>query len=140
MVAAEGLGELGGLPVADGACDAVDGERAVLQELAGPRHPDALEVAPEAGLTRFGESALELAPRRGDPAGHVVERQALGVVAVDQLGGLLEQLPATVDRGLSLRGGRHLDEHTQVRGDRIAADKLAPFGTSKGAGCRFATG
>ena len=61
MVAPEDLGELGRLAVADRRGHVLDRKRAVEQELGGARHPDALELAAEAGAAGLGERALELA-------------------------------------------------------------------------------
>src|SRR5205085_7456701 len=58
VVAAEGLGELRRLPVADPAGDLADGQRALQQHLERAPHADLREVGPEAGLTRLGERPL----------------------------------------------------------------------------------
>ena len=61
------------------------------QHLGGLLHAHAGQVVAERGLADLGVGALELAARRGDAAGDVVEREVGGVLAIDDLRGLVEQ-------------------------------------------------
>src|SRR6185436_11391157 len=103
-VAPEGLRELGGLAVADAVRDLAHGQAAAGEQLRRLLHPDPREVVAEGGLTDLGVGALQLAPRGGDPAGDVVEREVAAVLLVDDLRGLLEEARAKSDRCRSLRG------------------------------------
>ena len=75
-VAAERLGELGGLAVADAVGDLAHGHAAAGEQLGGAVHADAGQVLAEGGVADLGVGALELAARGGDAAGDVVERRA----------------------------------------------------------------
>jgi hypothetical protein len=97
VVAAEGLGELGGLAVADASGHLAHRERALAEHLEGPAHADLGEVRAEARAAGLGEGALELTPRRGEPAGHRVELEVAGVLALDDLDGLLEEGAPALD-------------------------------------------
>src|SRR4051794_807759 len=105
VVAPERLGELGRLAVAHAVGDLADRQVAVAQQLTGPLHADAGQVLPERGLAHLGVAALQLAPRRGDPAGDVVEREVVPVLLLDDRHSLLEEASA------QLHGGRALDRH-----------------------------
>jgi CBS domain-containing protein len=98
VVAAEGLRELGGLPVADRAGHPVHGQGGVLQELGGAGHAHPLQVRPEGRVARLGEGALELPARRGQPLRDLVEGEILAVLALHYLGRLQEELAAAIDR------------------------------------------
>ena len=90
-MAAEGLGELGGLAIADRARHLVHGQGAISQQLRGLGHADLLQVGAEAGLTGLGEGSLELSPGGGDLKGHVIEGEVRLVVALEDLGCFLVQ-------------------------------------------------
>src|SRR5437762_2073991 len=91
VVAAEGLGELRRLPVADPAGDLADGQRSLPQHLERTAHADLREVRAEAGLTGFGECPLELPPRGGQATGHAVELEPVRLPALDDVDSLLEE-------------------------------------------------
>jgi hypothetical protein len=76
-VAAERLGELGGLPVSDAVGDLADGQRSRLEQLGGPLHADLGQVVAERGLADLGVRTLELAARRRDTPCDVVERRRM---------------------------------------------------------------
>ena len=105
------------------------------------RHPDALEVGAEARLAGLDEGALELAPRGGHPAGDVVEGQEPRVLALDDLGRLLEQLAPALDRGLVAwrwRPSRSIiRSRAPIGSQRISLRRSA---RAEGAECRFGTG
>ena len=86
MVAAEHLGELGRLPVADRAGHCLDRHGAREEQLGGPVHAGALELPAEGGASHFGQRTLELAPAGGDLVCHERERQlGIGVAESDHL-------------------------------------------------------
>ena len=76
-MAPEDLGELRGLPVAHRGGHVLDRKRVVEQELGGARHPDALELAAEAGAAGLGERPLELSARGRDLMRHVRQGEVL---------------------------------------------------------------
>ena len=79
-MAAERLGELRGLAVADPVGDLADRQAAVGEQLGGALHAHAGQVLAERGVADLGVGALELAPRRGDAARDVVEGEVGGVL------------------------------------------------------------
>src|SRR3954471_17123336 len=91
LVAAERLGELGGLAVADPVGDLADGERPGGEHLGGLLHPDLGQVVAERGLADLRVGALELTAGRGHAAGDVVQGERGRELAVDDLRGLVEQ-------------------------------------------------
>src|SRR2546423_964951 len=91
VVAAEGLGELRRLPVADTAGDLPDGQRALSQHLERTAHANLREVRAEAGLTGLGERSLELPPRGGQATRHAVELELARVLSLDDVDRLLEE-------------------------------------------------
>src|SRR5437899_5010 len=91
VVAAERLGELGGLAVAHPAGHLPDRERALPQELERTTHPDLCQVGAEARLASLREGALKLAARGGQAPGHGVELEVARVLAPDDVDGLLEE-------------------------------------------------
>src|SRR5207302_5959199 len=97
VVAAERLGELGGLAVAHPAGHLPDRERALPQELERTAHPDLRQVGAEARLAGLRECALELAARGGQAPGHGVELEVARVLALDDVDGLLEEGPPPED-------------------------------------------
>jgi hypothetical protein len=100
VVAPEDLGELRRLPVAHRRGHILDRERSVEQELGGARHPDALQLAAEAGAARLGEGALKLPPRGRDLVRHARKRELLIAVAPRDHGA---RLPVEITS--SLHGG-----------------------------------
>src|SRR5215207_8255470 len=103
-MAAELLGELGGLAVADPVGDLPDGHPARGEELRRLVHPDPGQVVAEGGVADLGVSPLELAPGGRDPAGDLVEREVAAVLVVDDLRGLLEEAGPEADRCRALNG------------------------------------
>ena len=100
MVAAEHLRELGGLPIADRAGHRLDRHRAREEQLCGPVHPGALELAAERGAAHLGQGALELAAARGDLVGHPGEREiGIGVAQPDHLHRLAVDVTPPLHRG-----------------------------------------
>ena len=100
VVAAERLGELRGLAVADRPCDGRHGQRLLAQQLGGVRHAHPLELAAEAGAL-LGEHALELAPRGRDRVGDGGQREVLvGEIAPNRGQRILEQGSPSVLGGL----------------------------------------
>src|SRR3954462_12717981 len=85
VVAAERLGELSGLPVADAGGHVADRHRPVLQELEGALHADLGHVRAEARVADLGEGALQLAARSGEPACDLVELQVVRILAPNYL-------------------------------------------------------
>src|SRR4051794_25407009 len=73
VVAAEGLGELRGLAVADAMGDVPHGQAADAQQLGGALHPDGGQVLTEGRLTDLRVGALKLTARRGDAPRDVVQ-------------------------------------------------------------------
>ena len=80
VVAAERLGELRGLAVADAVGDLADRQPARGEQLGGALHAHRGQVLAERRVADLRVGALELAARRGDAAGDVVERQVGGVL------------------------------------------------------------
>src|SRR5215210_908522 len=66
LMAAERLGELRRLAVADAVRHFPHGEAAAGEQLGGPLHPHAREVLAERGVADLGVGALQLAPRGRD--------------------------------------------------------------------------
>ena len=91
MVAAEGLGELGGLAIAD-RLGGLRHRRALAQELCSTLHPHPAEVAAEAAVPALGEGALQLARRREKPPRNLIQGERVGVFERDDRRRLLEQI------------------------------------------------
>lgn len=89
-MAAEGLGELGGLAVPNAARDIADRHAAGLEQLEGTLHAYLGHVTAETGVSDFCEGPLELAPRRRKTSCHLVELEILWILALDDLLGLLK--------------------------------------------------
>ena len=104
VVAPERLGELGGLPVADAVGHVAHGHVPLAEQLEGAPHPHFRHVRAEARLAHLGERPLELAPRGGEPPRDVVQLDRVGVLALDDLGRLLEQ---SAPAGLRAGSDRH---------------------------------
>src|SRR3954452_25339913 len=102
VVAAERLGELRGLAVADAVGDLPHGQPARAEHLGGAAHPDGGQVVAERRVADLGVGALQLAARRRDAAGDVVEREVGGVLGLDDRGGVLEEARAVADGGRSV--------------------------------------
>jgi hypothetical protein len=100
-MAAERLGELGGLPVPDARRHVTDGQRAVLEQLQRALHPHLGHVGAKARPADLGEGALELAPRRREPARDLVELQILRVFPPDYFLRLLEERFSALRRPVS---------------------------------------
>src|SRR3954452_5031827 len=115
LMAAERLGELGGLAVPDPARDLAHGQAAAREQLGRALHPDAREVLAERGVADLGVGALELAARGRDAAGDVVERQVRGVLRLDDLGGIVEEARPETD-GVRALDGQATD--TALRAER----------------------
>ena len=100
MVAAEHLGELGGLPVAHRAGHGLDRQRARQEQLSGAIHAGSLELSAERGAPDLGQGALKLAAARGDLVRHAPERQVrIGVAEPDHLERLAVEVPPSLHRG-----------------------------------------
>src|SRR3954452_5674101 len=104
LVAAERLGELGGLAVPDPARDLAHRQAAAREQLGRTLHPDAREVLAERGVADLGVGALELAARGRDAARDVVERQVGGVLRLDDLDGIVEEAGPMTDGVRALNG------------------------------------
>src|SRR4051794_18763887 len=118
LMAAEGLGELGGLAVPDAVRDLAHGQAAARQQLGRTLHPDVREVLAERGVADLGVGALELAARGRDAARDVVERDIRGVVGLDDLDGIVEEAGPVTDGVRALNGH---DTDTPDRRKRIDA-------------------
>src|SRR3954469_5886615 len=110
VVAAERLGELRRLAIADAVGDLAHGQAAPAEHLGGALHPDRREVVAERRAPDLGVRALELAARGRDAARDVVEREVRGVLGLDDGGGVLVEAGAVTD------GGRAVHEHRCVYG------------------------
>jgi hypothetical protein len=77
----EGLAELRGHGIADGASDRRDRHRGVREQPAGAAHPDGREGGAEAAVRHLREHALQLAARRPDALGDRVDVDVGPVVA-----------------------------------------------------------
>src|SRR3954447_22835705 len=104
LVAAERLGELGGLAVPDPARDLAHGQAAAREQPGPAPPPGPREVLAERGVADLGVGALELAARGRDAAGDVVERQVRGVLRLDDLGGIVEEARPVTDGVRALNG------------------------------------
>ena len=102
MVAAEGLGELRRLAIADPMGDFADRQAPHAEHLGGPVHPHGGQVLAESGVADLRVGALELAPAGRDAARDVVEAEVRGVLGLDDRGGLLEEARAMADGGGTL--------------------------------------
>ena len=71
------------------------------------------QVIAERGVPDLGVRALQLAPRRGDAARDVLERQVAGVLAIHDRDGVREETRAQLDRGGTLGGHCH-----EIRAER----------------------
>src|SRR4051794_34278186 len=138
LVAAEGLGELGRLAVADTARDLAHGQATPRQQLGRALHPDAGEMLAERRAADLGVGALELTARGGDAARDVVEGQVRGVLGLDDLDGILEEARPVADCV------RALDGHatgTPGRANRIEASviwRVPAHAAPPGAACKIA--
>jgi hypothetical protein len=103
VVAAECLGELRRLAVADLAGDVADGSTVVEQHLAGAIHAYGGQVGAEAAASGLVEDALELTGRGPDRAGDLGNCQRLGVAALYLTGRIQPQLAPAIDRSLAYR-------------------------------------
>ena len=110
-MAPERLRELRRLAVAHAVRDLADGQPAGREQLRGLVHAHARQVIAERRPADLGVRALELAARGRHAPGDLVEREVAAVLAVDDLGRLLEEARAELDRCRSLR--RHV--HTYLR-------------------------
>src|SRR5215211_5174873 len=86
VMAPERLGELGGLAVSHAVRDLADRQAAGRQQLAGALHADSRELVAERRVPDLGERPLQLAARRGDAAGDVIERELFLVLVRHDLG------------------------------------------------------
>src|SRR4051794_4861481 len=131
LVAAEGLGELGRLAVADAARDLAHGQAAPRQQLGRALHPDTGEVLAERRVADLGVRALELAARGGDAARDVVEGQVRAVLGLDDLDGILEEAGPVAD-GVRALNGHATDTPARANGIeargtwRVAAHPASP--------------
>src|SRR4051812_10799268 len=112
-VAPERLGELGRLAVPDAGRNLADRHRAGGQQLGGAGHPHPGQVLAERGAADLGEGPLELAARGGQAPGDVIQRELLGVLALDDMARLLVEARAESDRRKSL--SCHLAPHYDGR-------------------------
>ena len=113
-MAPEHLGELGGLPVADGAGHDLDRQSSGRKQLRGAVHPGALELAAEACVADLREGALELPPAGGDLVGDHGQREiGFAVAASDHLESLAVEVAPPLCRGCPHTSAyvhvRHLD-------------------------------
>ena len=90
-MAAERLGELRRLAVADAVRDLADGQVRVASISAARSMRTRVRWSRNVVLADLGVGALQLAPGRGDATGDVIEREVGGVLALDDRGGLLEE-------------------------------------------------
>src|SRR3954452_8981073 len=97
VVAAERLGELRRLAVANAMGHLAHGHAVAREHLRRPLHPHAREVVAERRAPDLGVRALELAARGGDAARDVVEREVGGVLGLNDRGGVLEVAGAVAD-------------------------------------------
>jgi hypothetical protein len=102
VVAAEGLGELRGLAIADPVGDLADGRAAAAEHVGGALHAHRGEVLAERRVADLRVGALELTAARGDPSGDVVEAQVGGELGLDDRGRLLEEARTVADCGGAL--------------------------------------
>jgi hypothetical protein len=107
MMAAERLGELRGLAIADAMGDLADRQPACRQQLGRALHPHRGEVLAERGVADLGVGALQLAARRGNAPGDVVERQIVAVLGLHDRDGIAEEARAMTNRGRSLNREFH---------------------------------
>src|SRR4051794_40786314 len=108
VVAAERLGELRRLAIADAMGHLANGQAAPAEHLRGALHPDRRQVVAERRAPDLGVGALELAARGRDAARDVVEREVGRVLGLDDRGGVLVEAGAVTD------GGRAVHEHQGV--------------------------
>lgn len=86
MVAPEDLRELGRLAVSHRRRHRLDRHAAAQEQLGGPLHADALELAAEGRAAHLGQGTLELPAAGGDLVRHPGERQVrVPVQANDRL-------------------------------------------------------
>jgi hypothetical protein len=90
-MAAERLGELSRLAVADARRHVADGHAALAEQLQRLPHADLGEARAEARVAGLGEGALQLAARGRQPAGDRVELQVVRVLLLDDLHRFLEE-------------------------------------------------
>ncbi len=95
----ERLGELRRLAVSDAARDLADGQAALAEHAGGAVHAHTGQMFAERGVADLGVGALELAARRGDPAGDVVEGELGGVLLFDDGDRVLEERRPVMDGG-----------------------------------------
>src|SRR3954469_24946078 len=104
-MAPERLGELGRLAVAHAVRDLAHGQRPRREHLGRAVHAHGGEVLAEGRPADLAVRALELAPRGGDAAGDVVERDLSRVLGLDDRDGVLEEAGPVADGG----GPLHMD-------------------------------
>jgi hypothetical protein len=90
--AAERLGELGWLAIADAVCHLAHRHFAPGQHFSRPIHAHGGQVLAKSCVADLCERSLELAPRRRDAVGKVIERQFVAVLEFDDRGYLLVEL------------------------------------------------
>src|SRR3954453_12794051 len=95
--AAERLGELGGLAVADPAGDLADGQALVGEQTGGALHAHPGEVLAEGRVADLRVGALQLTARRGDATRDDVDRELRRVLLVDDRDGVLEERRPVMD-------------------------------------------
>ena len=112
-MAAERLGELGRLAVADAVGDLAHGQAPARQQLGGPLHAHLRQVLAERRVADLGVGALQLAARGRDAAGDVVEGEVARVVLLDDRDGVVEQAGPVADGVGALSG--HAGSNTPER-------------------------
>src|SRR3954447_21394563 len=120
VVAAEGLGELRRLAVADPPGDVADGQRAGRQEVGGAVHAHAGEMLAERRVPDLAVGALELAPRGRHAPRDVVEGEIGAVFLRDDRGGVVEEAGAELDRLISLHSSVATSPNTGMDDDERA--------------------
>lgn len=104
LVATERLRELSRLAIANPMSDFSDGQPPRTEHVGRPLHPDASEVISESRVADLGKRSLELATRRGDATGDVVEGELGRELLVDDGNGVVVQARAVTDGCGSLSG------------------------------------
>src|SRR5215213_8626633 len=102
VVAAERLGELRGLAIADAMGDLAHREPAHAEHLGGPIHPHRGQVLAERRVADLRIRALQLTPAGRHAPRDVVEAEVRCELALDDRRGLLEEARAMTDGGRAL--------------------------------------
>ncbi len=126
-MAAESLGELSWLPVADSASYFSNGEALVGKKFCRLSHPHLSQVVPERSPADLRERPLELAATGGNPSCDVVKLEVFCVLHLHELAYLVVEAGAITNSAWTLSG--HVMDTTN-RCARITRPSTAMLSTS----------